>query len=247
MPPAAPAPSGRRVADWPVRRVRWARAWRVIASKYPPIDLFEDIAADPADWERLAEIESLTNPRIRQEIGEISLVPPEERVQGPGASWVMAAFTHIGPTGARFNDASFGAYYAAASLATAIRETVFHRERMLRASKAVPDRLDMRALVGRIDGAMIDLERAGEAARPLLDPDSYGASQAVAREVRGRNGDGFVYPSVRDPAGRCVAALRPRVVGIPAQERHLQYRWDGRRIASLFDHAEQRWKKLAEL
>jgi hypothetical protein len=247
MPRAAPVRSARRVAEWPTRRVRCATARRAIAARYPRIDLFEDIAADPADRERLAEIERLTNPRLRQEIGLISLVPPEERLQGPGASRVMAAFTHINPSGGRFKPPDFGAWDAAASLATAIRETVFHRGRMLRASKALPARLDMRVLRGPIDGRLLDFERAGEAARPLPDPDSYAASQALAREVRAAGGDGFLYPSVRDPSGRCVAALRPRVVGIPAQERHLQHRWDGTRIASLFDHAEQRSKKVEEL
>ena len=37
--------------------------------------------------------ESLTNPRLRDEVGDIRLMPPEDRVYGDGASWIMAAFT----------------------------------------------------------------------------------------------------------------------------------------------------------
>ena len=59
----------------PKRRVRWASSYRVINARFPPIGLFERIA-DP--W-RLGKFDSssrlLTNPRLRQEAGEISLVP----------------------------------------------------------------------------------------------------------------------------------------------------------------------------
>ena len=55
--------------------------------------MFEDIA-DPADWELIAAAEAKTNPRVRDEIGAIHLVPPERRVAGPGANWAMAPFCH---------------------------------------------------------------------------------------------------------------------------------------------------------
>lgn len=58
-------------------RVEWAEAWRIIASRYPPIDLFERVLDDPAVWDVLIELEQLTNPRVRDEVGTISLVPPE--------------------------------------------------------------------------------------------------------------------------------------------------------------------------
>ena len=106
--PGASVPRLRSRLAWqkppPKRRIRWASSYRVINARFPPIDLFERIA-DPDDWESLIELEMLTNPRVRQEAGEISLVPPDDRVSGAGASWVMAPFTHIGwPS--RFSDGS---------------------------------------------------------------------------------------------------------------------------------------------
>ena len=56
-------------------RITWTPSWRIIPSRFPPIDLFERIA-DPADWEALIQLESLTNPRLRDEVGEITLVSP---------------------------------------------------------------------------------------------------------------------------------------------------------------------------
>jgi hypothetical protein len=41
---------------------------------------------------------------------------PGDRVFGPNASIIMAAFGDLNPDGSRFADDTFGAFYAAASL-----------------------------------------------------------------------------------------------------------------------------------
>jgi hypothetical protein len=87
------------------RHVVWQPCWRIVPSRFPPIDLFERIA-DPADWDALIALESLTNDRIRDEVGDIALVPVAERISGPGSSVIMAAFTHPNPDGSRFSDGS---------------------------------------------------------------------------------------------------------------------------------------------
>ena len=125
-------------------RVRWREAWRIIASRYPPIALFERVSDNPAVWDVLIELEQATNPRVRDEAGEIALVPPERRVTGPNASWVMAPFTHINRHGSRFSDGSYGVYYAARSLQTAIKETGYHFARFASDSNDPPRREDMR-------------------------------------------------------------------------------------------------------
>jgi hypothetical protein len=47
----------------PTRQIDWSQAWRIIASRYPPIDLFERLTPDPAVWEALMALEQLTNGR----------------------------------------------------------------------------------------------------------------------------------------------------------------------------------------
>jgi hypothetical protein len=110
----------------PVRRVSWRPSYRLIPSRYPTVGLYDAIA-DPADLEVVFAIEALANPRIRDAIGELALVPEDERVSGPGATPVMAAFTHLNPEGSRFSDGTYGVYYAAHSLETAIAEVSHHR------------------------------------------------------------------------------------------------------------------------
>lgn len=64
--------------------------YRAILSRHPQINLFERVFG-PLAWEVLYAVESLTNPRLRDEVGDIRLVAPEDRVYGEGASWIMAA------------------------------------------------------------------------------------------------------------------------------------------------------------
>lgn len=229
----------------PTCRIDWSCAWRIIASRYPPINLFERLTPDPAVWEALIALEQLTNPRLRDEVEEIALVPPEERVSGPGASYVMASFTHVNRRGSRFSDGTFGVYYAAAELETAIAETAHHFAVFARDS-GDPERMeDMRVLVGTVAA---DLEDVAVLDHPLrlqiLDPDSYAASQTYARALRDDGKNGVVYPSVRRQEGTCIGAFRPRVVGLPQQERHLKYRWNGERVDRYFDYSRDVWIAL---
>ena len=105
----------------PVSETSWKPSYRLIASRYPTVSLYDDIA-DPADLEVVFAIEALTNPRIRNDLGQLQLVPPEERISGAGSTPIMAAFTHLNPEGSRFSDGSYGVYYAAQDLDTAVAE-----------------------------------------------------------------------------------------------------------------------------
>ena len=167
----------------PTTRVAWRSTYRIIPARYPPVALFERIA-DPADWEALLEVESLTNERIRDAVGAVCLVPLNERVSGLGASWVMGAFTHVGwPS--RFSDGSYGVYYTARSRDCAVAETAYHTGRFLGATSEPPCELDMRVLVAGIDAELHDLRRDTRRFRPVYDPDDYTASQALgARAAR---------------------------------------------------------------
>lgn len=226
--------------------VEWPQAWRIIASRFPPINLFESLSEDPAVWEALITLEALTNPRVRDEVGQLALVPPQERVAGQGASYVMAAFTHLNPRGSRFSDGSHGVYYCAAALETAIHETIHHFEAFARDAGDPRREEDMRVLLGSVSAPFDDLAQLdpGEQAR-LRDPDSYAASQRYALARREAGSNGILYASVRHPGGTCLAAFRPRAVGLPRQERHLRYRWNGTRVDRYFDFSLERWIELA--
>ena len=207
--------------------VVWRPSHRIVPSIFPPRGLF-DAVADPADLDAVFALEALTNDRLREQLGHLRRIPPERRVSGPGTTPVMSAFTHVHPDGGRFSTAKFGAYYAARELPTAIAETVYHRERFLRASKEPPIDLQMRSYLGNIRADLHDV-RGGDWPR-LHDPHSYAISQAFATRLRDKGSEGIVFDSVRKPGGQCVALFYPDLIGPVKQGPHLLYRWDGARI-----------------
>ena len=190
---------------------------------------------DPADLEAVLELESMTNPRLRDEAGIIGLVPREDRVSGPGTSVIMAPFTHPNPEGSRFTDGSYGVFYAARDLGTAIAETKHHRERFLRATMQPGMELDMRVYLVDLAGHLHDL-RGRKSACPLVyREDSYQVSQSLAGELRGGGSNGVVYDSVRNEGGECAGVFRPPLLSNCRQERHLCYVWDGREIVDIYE------------
>ena len=227
-------------ATVPVRRIAWRPSYRLIASRYPTVGLYDAIA-DPADLDVVFAIEQLANPRIRDEIGELTLVRREERVTGPGATPVMAAFTHLNPEGSRFSDGSYGVYYAAHSLATAIAEVSHHRATFLRRTDEPAIDIDLRLITANVEAELHDLLEPGIAANEstrfasALDADDYGASQSLGRRLRAADSWGIRYPSVRHAGGECVGILRPRALRNAKAAAHLALHWDGARITHWYE------------
>ena len=216
-----------------VGEVRWLPCFRVISSRFPPIALFERVAS-AEDWDALYWLESLTNPRLRDEVGAIELVPPEDRVFGPGSTVIMAAFTHLNPDGSRFADSTFGAFYAAASLDTSIAETRYHREVFLRATHERAMEVDMRTYLCDVVADFHDVRGKRDAMADIYDPDSYVASQNFARTLKRAGSNGIAYDSVRHATGQCLAVFRPRLIQNCRQGSHLRYIWDGERISQVY-------------
>lgn len=214
--------------------LRWQKIYRIVASRHPPVNVFEGIV--PARQLDLAWfIEGLTNDRLRDASGEAPVMPDEDRVQGPGASIVMAAFTHIGfPS--RFSDGSYGVYYAAHSLETSVRETAYHRGRFLAATREASCEIDMRAYVSRPLQPFLDIR--GPRFNHLHRPDDYETPQAYAKPLREQGHWGFVYRSVRHEGGECIAAFKPQAVSIPVAGAALAYVWDGGRISKVYEKSE---------
>jgi hypothetical protein len=135
---------------------------------------------------------------ISADLAPAQAIPPGRRVAGPNASWVMAPFTHVNVLGSRFSNGTYGIYYAARYLETAIRETIHHFGRFASDSHDPPRREDMRVLLGSIDRDLDDVAALDPTSRvSVLDPNSYTASQPFGLARRNDGSDGLVYPSVR--------------------------------------------------
>lgn len=218
--------------DFPVTSVEWDAAYRLVPSRFPPRGLFDRVSR-PGDLEAALAVESLTNDRLRDEVGDIALVPAEERMVGPGTTPIMAAFTHLNENGSRFCDGTFGVFYAGHSLTTAVQETVYHRERFLADSGQPAMTVEMRAYRVTVTGRFRDLRNAGGMADRLLAPHDYSASQPFGVQQRAHGSTGIVYPSVRDTSGECVGVFRPHALSPATQGAHYGYVWDGQQITDV--------------
>ncbi len=216
-------------------RVRWAKTHRIIRSRFPPIDLFEDIA-DPADWNAIMSAEAKTNPRVAKSVGMLDLVPPDRCVAGVGASWAMAPFTHVSVNRpSRFSDGTYGLYYAGDRLEVALFETIHHHQIFMAATGEAPGwTSEFRELVGRLDAELHDVTDVDRFA-DLYDPFDHAAPQRFGMRLRGDNSNGLLYRSVRYPDGLAVAIFWPDIAGIPKQGQHFSYYWDGMRVSHVKD------------
>ncbi len=223
--------------------ITWDRSYRIIKTVYPPVDLFEDVA-DPADWDLLVNAEAKLNPRVRDEVGDLTLVPTSRRVSGPTASLAMAAFTHASPSRPnRFSDGTFGVWYCGDTWEVALAETAYHFERFMRATNEAACEADFRELVCSISGDFLDI-RSDSAYLDCHAPDSWTAGQNLGRAVHTRDGDGIIYNSARWPGGSAAAVFWPNLIRLPInQANQFRYHWNGTRMTHYFVHGnpDRKW------
>jgi hypothetical protein len=224
----------------PFTEIAWPISHRIIRTIYPPVWLFEDIAA-PEDWDLIASAEAKTNPRVREQIGDLAIVPPERRVSGPTASLVMAAFTHVSrERPSRFSDGGYGVWYCGGRFEVALAETAYHFARFMAATQEPPADAQYRELQAPIAGRLHDLRGGGFA--DCLDPESWAAGQKLGNSLKSAGGEGIVYRSVRWPAGQAAALFWADLVKLPiTQARTLQYHWDGKQMSRYFVIGENDW------
>lgn len=209
--------------------VAWTPCYRIITETYAGENLYDritdaaalDVLADAAALRAAA---ALTTTAALTVAGRLDLVPPGDRVVGPGAGLIMGAFAWFGPA-SRFSDGSRGVYYAAAARRTAIRETAYHTARALAGNPPVVER---KALIeADLRAVLVDVRAPRPAPAGLYDPLDYAAGQAFGRGVRAAGADGIAYDSVRHAGNACAAVFRPPVLSGARVVEVLEYRWDG--------------------
>lgn len=217
----------------PTERIDWRPAYRIIRTIYPPVFLFEDIA-DPADWDLIASAEAKTNPRVRDQVGNLSLVPIDKRLSGPTASLAMGAFTHTSTDRpGRFSDGSYGIWYCGDVFEVALMETVHHHERFMRLTNEPAGDSQFRQLIATVACDLHDISGGGF--DTCLDPDDWAAGQTLGASLRASGSNGILYPSVRYPSGNAAALFWPNLISLPInQAATLHYHWDGTRVSRYF-------------
>jgi RES domain-containing protein len=180
----------------------------------------------------LAEIEGGTSARLTAQAARSSLFPSGR----PHANFVNAAFAYWRPREPnRFNDATFGAWYAAFETDTAIAEVTYHIGRELEHVQDWHAAVEWAEMWASFAGQFIDLRQV-EPRSDCLHPDieiGYPAGNVLARETRDAGHNGIVYPSVRRPGGTCLVALWPHAVQSVTQGAVIRATWSGSRAPTI--------------
>ena len=168
---------------------------------------------DPDDLNALFELEGATNDRLIGEAGQLPGISVRELVFGLSYFHIVnAAFTHASPLGSRFNGPERGAWYAAYSRETSEMEVAHHKSKELKEinwqEKETFTYVDFLA---DFRGKFHDI-RSDPYFKNCLNPNSYDASQHLAKELLEAGSAGVVYPSVRHQIGTCIACFRPALV-----------------------------------
>jgi hypothetical protein len=188
---------------------------RLIPSAYSGGDqtVLTRLTNDPDDLAALFELEGATNDRLLGEAGLLPGITVRELVFGLSYSHIVnAAFTHPRPLGNRFNGPERGAWYAGFSRETSAIEVAYHKKKELPEihwqEKETFTYVDFLADFG---GKFHDV-RNDPSFKKCLDPENYGASQQLARDLLAAGSAGVVYNSVRHKTGTCIACFRPALV-----------------------------------
>lgn len=214
--------------ELPTCAAKRVESYRLVNSKFPPIELFDDVA-DVEEFEALYALQALTNPRLRNEVGDLGLLPIEDIPFGiRGCSYATAPFTHVNPNGSRFSDGSFGVLYVADSLSAAIAEVKYHQQAYWQKVPSLHyERFVFRGLKCVFDerGCRDALVLAPNHA--IYSADDYRASQVLGGALRYSAGAGLRYHSVRHSGAVCWALMTPRHVKQVIQTTHFEMIWNG--------------------
>ncbi len=178
-----------------------------------------DSVATAADLRAVMELVGWTNDRLVQD--RINRLPETEWVYDrPNASVVMASFLHVAPGGMRFSGPELGAWYAAASLATASVEVAHHLRREVVARGLPHVSRVYREYSAALHGDYRDLRGQALAQPDIYRGTDYGAAQSFGETIRANGGAGIIYDSIRHAGGTNMVAYRPRNITDIAQAGH---------------------------
>ena len=208
-----------------LRRVEWSEAFRLIPSRFPPVELYQPIAPKH-EWDALKRIEAMTNPRLREKAGA-GLLLPEDR--GVDQNWLVAPFTYPDPEPSLYSDGSYGVCVLAHSLDSALLIAIRRREEFLKRTREPPTRLVMRVIKSPIRTRLHDLTQSREMDIALC-------ARQLVQQLRRAKSYGFLLVGPKGGKDRLAVILRPTAFLPPAvQTEHYCFVWNGERIHQIFE------------
>lgn len=207
------------------------RGFRLINSKLPTIEIFNDVA-DPQEFQDLYDLQAMTNPRLSQEVGDLDYIDLSEIPWGiPGCHYAAASFTHVPPDGSRFSSGDYGVLYMADTMDTALAEVEYHQGKYLANVEDLKfDRLIFRGLACTFSGDAVHDATELSVTHDIYHPEDYSQSRALGARLRAGGSEGIRYWSVRHPGAVCWGLFTPRKVRSIVQTAHYEFILRGGKI-----------------
>ncbi|MCF6302589.1 MAG: RES family NAD+ phosphorylase [Devosiaceae bacterium] len=209
---------------------------RLISTAYIEEPALTPLVEDLDELKILEQLEMLTSARHNSLTAIPPDVTPDELLSpahGFGWTYINAAFCYTRTSGNRFNTPTRGAWYAAygkQAAPTSQAEVAFHLSNELDNVGIYNNTPNFREL--RAGFATILHDLSGFTNHDFLHPDpaiAYGPGQLLAQNIRQSGGNGVLYPSARNPGGKCLAAFRPNMVQNIRLGQTWQFKWEGGR------------------
>lgn len=218
----------KEAADLPIIDLNLT-GYNLIPSRFPPVPLYERLASERSD--KFDEIETLTNPRIREKQRLIQKNMAKDESCPSLQNWNHAPFAYSNPEGSRFFNPNINCLEASTDPQTALATSVRKRERFLQRTSEAPINLDMRMFSRKITGKFADARRL---------PMSLGRVERwdLGYQIAKLAIDGVIFKSHLRPAGDCISVLKGQLLGKTVQGNHYRFVWDGEKIRALYSYNE---------
>ncbi len=182
----------------------------------------------------LFDLDHATNDRLLSENGFLAGIGVDELVFGvPYCRIVNAVFTHAHPLGLAIQrPRSWCMVRIVRSSQLRTRRSPFIKRSNTRRSGDLDDSVTFDDYLADFGAEFHDL-RNGTGFAACLAPDTYVASQSLARRLFDMGSLGIVYPSVRHASGTCLACFRPTLVGNVRKHRTYRFTWRGTPVPAI--------------
>ena len=214
------------MAEFDVAHLTGQQYYNLIPSRFPPIPVFERI--NPDRQTEIAELESLTNPRLKEKQILLSGAAVVDTDIPAVQNWNHAPFAYRNPEGSRFFGPDNPALELAADKQTALLMAVAGRERFLSRTSEAPIDLEMRELCRAVKGKFADLRCFG------LISDRDRRIELGLKVIEAKM-DGLLFHPLERPSATCVSVLTNQAFDRANQGRHFKFLWNGDQIDRLYD------------
>ncbi len=216
--------------------------FRNIVSLRQSQDLFDDLTADPSEWQLAQAVEDEVKPPVYLSSTPVVHRPFEDAAWFNAIGW---PFRHWHAS--RFSDGSYGVWYGSDTIETTVHETAYHWFHGLISDAGFQNEAviaERKVYAVACSAALLDFRRITGEYSELLHPSDYSFPQAVGARIHHEGHPGLVIQSVRRPDGENMAVFNAAVLSDPRMNCQLTYRLQGD-VIRVEKHPGKRWMRLA--